>query len=226
MNSTDSPDPFQHTDWYTLQRQDEWETIGRGRSFEMIDELNRQLAPIYIPPPFFRLANRIDLPFYPQYDLIRLDDLNVDQPGVIYLLHHEANDQMGTDVYILNMSNEPIYKLNKKDSLQLNVNNIEDYLHFFFCFVEGRHGRFFFIQTEKDINALEGSTSFKNEIRDRYKPPSTKEYLDRKYKTHTQVVFKDALFEADITVNKTGVTEIIHEELLFQHKNIDHGNTE
>ncbi len=226
MNSADNPDPFQQTDWYTIQRQEDWEAIGRARSYEMIDEFNRQLAPNCIPPPFFRSVKRIDLPFYPQYDLIRLDDRNVEQPVAIYLLHHEADAQMGADVRLLNMLNYPIYNLNEKDSLQLNINNIGDYIRFFFSFVKGRYGHFFLIQTEEDINALERSTSFKDEIRDRYKPPSTKEYLDRKYKTHTQVVFKDALFEAEITVNKTGVTEIIHEELLFQHKNIDHGNTE
>jgi len=148
-------------------------------------------------------------------------------PGYTYadITHHGTMPPLntrvifkGNDITLLNTTNAPIFGLNKKAPIQLNDQNVTDYVRFFFSHVRGEHGRFLMIDTVDDIDWKEEP------------PPSARKAIG-KMLTGLQVtgrspegdfilsanmIFKNTLFGARIHVRPDGDVTMSDEELLVE----------
>lgn len=123
-------------------------------------------------------------------------------------------------VVVLDFTNAPIYDLNKAAPIYLNEDTVVDYVHFFFQFVRGRHGRFLIVENVDDIAwREEPPPAAKTSIGKLIAPvgPVARDTPDDEhYYLRAQMMFRDSLFAADITVDKTGLVQLSNEQLLIE----------
>lgn len=123
------------------------------------------------------------------------------------------------NVIVLDFTNTPIYDTNKLAPIYLNEDTVHDYVRFFFNFVRGRHGRFLIVETVDDIAwREEPPVVAKKSISKLIMPVAliTKDVNDGNFYLHAQMMFRDSLFSADITVQKDGVVQLSNEQLLIE----------
>lgn len=122
-------------------------------------------------------------------------------------------------VVVLDFTNAPIYQLNSLAPIYLNEDTVHDYVRFFFNFVRGSHGRFLIVESVDDIAwREEPPPAAKNSIGKLIMPLAhiAKDTDDGHYHLHAQMMFKDSLFAADITVYREGVIQLSNEQLLIE----------
>jgi hypothetical protein len=154
-----------------------------------------------------------DLAFYPGHFLAELN-------------RHDAHPQKTRsvianskgDVFVLNGSNDVIYRLNKTTPILLDDNNIIEYIRFFFCYVRGKHGRFLIVENVDDLNwREEPSVAGRKALAKMINPVTLKaKDTDGTYTFAANIIFKDSLFLSDIRVSKNGMVQMLNEELLVE----------
>jgi len=122
-------------------------------------------------------------------------------------------------VIVLDFTNAPIYELNKVAPIYLNEDTVHDYVRFFFNFVRGRHGRFLIVETVDDIAwREEPPAAAKKSIGKLIMPVALidddKESED--FQLHAQMMFRESLFSADISVKKDGIVQLSNEQLMIE----------
>lgn len=195
---------------------DSFTQIEHGDAAEILDKINPMLEMAPFDAAMARVM-RHPLSFYPGYDLVEVADYDVNPPRKISFICKNGPDK-GMPVF-LDGKNEGIYKLNKDAPIQLGHENIIQYTLFFFNYVRGKHGRFIIIQNVDDIDwREEPAPSGRKALGNMITPLTPKAAPDENgtYHLSSSILFKDSLFEADISVTKDGVVSLSNQELLVE----------
>jgi hypothetical protein len=153
------------------------------------------------------------LEFYPGYKFYDMADQTNTPPLRRFVLIKKDN------INVLDFTNAPIYDLNKAAPIYLNEDTVVDYVRFFFNFVRGRHGRFLIVESVDDIAwKEEPPPAARKSIGKLIMPVAqiSKDVDDGAYHLHAQMMFRDSLFAADITVQKDGMVELSNEQLMIE----------
>ncbi len=154
-----------------------------------------------------------DLSFYKDFFLAELSRHDV-HPEIVRV----AVCNKKGEVHVLNWTNEVIFQLNKSVPIQLNDNNIMDYIRFFFSYVRGKHGRFLIVESVDDIDwREEPAPAGRKALSKMIEPMTLKAKEDGNiYIFGVCVVFKDSLFAAQVRVAPDGHIQMMNEELLVE----------
>ena len=118
---------------------------------------------------------------------------------------------------VLDWTNEPIYILNQQAPIQLNADNIAEYVHFFFTYVRGKHGRFIVTENVDDINWKEDPPpQARKAITKMLLPVTLKEEKNGNFYLEVTMMFRDSLFKADVEVQPNGLVSLSNEKLLVE----------
>ena len=153
------------------------------------------------------------LPFYPEYRFLDMADHSHMPPARRFLLQHDD------DFIILDFTNAPIYNLNDTCPIVLIKANVADYVRFFFQFVRGRHGRFLLVESVDDIQwREEPPPAARKSVGKLINPIAfvSSDTDDKIFHLQGQMMFKDSLFQADITVDNSGLVTLSNEKLLIE----------
>lgn len=152
------------------------------------------------------------LSFYPDYHFLEIADHTQSPPKVSCVIYKD------NDVTPVTWNNEPIYALNARAPITLSRDNIAEYVKFFFTYVRGKHGRFLIAENVDDIDWREDPPpAARKAIAKMLLPLTIKERgADGSYKLSACMMFRDSLFQADITVSPSGAVELSNEELLVE----------
>lgn len=149
--------------------------------------------------------------FYPDYYFIDIAEYDAIPPLRRFVLMNEKN------ITVLNWTNEPIYSLNSSVPISLNLQNVSEYVQFFFSFVKGRHGRFLIIETVDDINWKEDPPPAARKAIGKMLTPMEPMYQENgSFLVKACMMFKDSLFKCDVKVQSDGIVSIMNEELLIE----------
>lgn len=152
------------------------------------------------------------LSFYPGYHFVEIAD-QTQNPAKTACAIYKDND-----VVILNWTNDPFYDLNARVPIMLTRENVSDYVRFFFTYVRGRHGRFLIAENVDDIDWREDPPpAARKAVAKMLLPLTVKDRAaDGSYHLTGCMMFRDSLFQSDITVSPGGMVEMTNEELLIE----------
>lgn len=196
---------------------DSFTQIEHGDAAKILDHLN----PLLDGSPFNPAGARIlshDLPFYQGYQLIEVTDYDVNPPRQVSLIYKDSNKDgsNAAEVHILNGTNEPIYTLNSAVPITLDEKLVFLYVRFFFHYTRGRFGRFVIVENVDEVDwKEEPAPAGKRALSKMIMPLTLKSYGEETQLT-ASVVFKDSLFETDITVKSNGEIVLSNQELLVE----------
>ncbi|MEZ5815312.1 MAG: hypothetical protein R3E13_11440 [Alphaproteobacteria bacterium] len=177
----------------------------------ILDRLNPEFdGSVFDPVETTVLAQNIR--FYPGFRILDIADYGTIPPLRRFVLY-------SADMFsILDFSNEPLYALNQKLPIDLNENNVADYIRFFFTYVRGRHGRFIITESVDDINWKEEPPPTARKAIGKMLTPVKLEKKDENgnYHLNACMVFKDSLFKSRIKVEPNGFVSLSDEELLVE----------
>lgn len=177
----------------------------------IVDEINPLLEEVDFDPLETNVY-AIDLSFYPGFKLLEIQSSSPDSNVQCFAVYAPG------EVKILNFTNEPIYMLNKSVPIQLNEENISEYIKFFFSYVRGRHGHFLISETVDDIPWREDPPiAARRSLSQLLKPIIIKD-IDQNGAFHlnAHMMFKDSLFRSDINVSREGYISLENEELVVE----------
>jgi len=193
---------------------DSFTQIEHGAAAKILDDLNPLLDGSPFDPSMARILSH-SIPFYEGYDLIEVTDYDVNPPRRVSFLYKEGTQKQ---IHILNGTNEPIYNLNKTCPVQLDEKSVFLYVRFFFYYVRGRHGRFLIVENIDEIDWKEDPSPAGKRALSKMVSPLTlrSEEQDDNFYLSASIIFKDSLFESDITVSPQGDISLSNQELLVE----------
>ncbi len=155
---------------------------------------------------------RHDLPFYAEYDLLRITDSTQD-PVLEKLIITN-----GEELQVLNWANQPIYVINEKSPIHITDETVKDYVKFFFDHVRGRHGRFLIVENPSEINWKDQPPEKGLKALEKMIKPL--EIIEAKSDTvvslDSYMIFKDSLFKASVHVERDGMVSLSDEQLVVE----------
>lgn len=158
-----------------------------------------------------------DLAFYPGYQLL---DITTHDGGPVKRVFAIYQDDDHFEV--LDWSNKAIYRLNDRVPVQLDRDNVYDYVRMFFTLVKGRKGRFRIVESVEDLDWKDDPPpSARKAIGDMLMPltlvSATPDNHDSAY--HLRGVFnhRDMLFQSDVHVSTYGRVRMDNEEILVEN---------
>ncbi|HRK97545.1 MAG: hypothetical protein KDJ26_06495 [Alphaproteobacteria bacterium] len=192
--------------------QDAYIKLDRLEVEDILDRTKKSFDGVSFNPENTVIMSR-DLPFYSDYRFYDIADHTHMPPSRRFLL---MKDQ---DIVVMDFTNTPIYSLNSKVPIQIDRENVKDYVRFFFTFVRGRHGRFIIVETVDDIAwREEPPPAARKSIAKLIKPIAfhASDKGDGSYFMQAQMMFRDSLFQADVLVNSDGLVQLSNESLLIE----------
>ena len=185
---------------------------------EVLEILNPELAAGDFEASMASIVSR-DLPFYPGISYMDISDHSDHPPRRVHILYKHSDDPKGKpEIKILDWTNEPIYTVNQSAPIQLNEDNVREYLRFFFSMVRGRHGRFIITENVDDINWQEEPPPAARKAVSKMIEPIRIVGMDENEAYHLRVclMFKDSLFKALVKLSQKGEVDISEEELVIE----------
>lgn len=188
--------------------------IEHGNAAKILDHLNPLLDGSPFDPALARILSH-DLKFYAGYKLVEVTDYDVNPSRRISFIYKEEEKPK---IYILNGTNEPIYKLNKRVPIALDEKTVFLYARFFFHYVQGRFGRFVIVENVDEVDwKEEPNPAGKRALAKMIKSLTLKPYKEGEdFYLTTSIIFKNSLFESDIHITKKGEVNLINQELLVE----------
>jgi len=188
--------------------------IEHGNAAKILDYLNPLLEGSPFDPALARILSH-DLKFYVGYKLVEVTDYDVNPPRRVSFIYKE---EAKPEIYILNGTNEPIYKLNKQAPIILDEKSVFLYARFFFHYVQGRFGRFLIVENVDEVDwKEEPDPAGKRALAKMINPLTLKPYkAGEDFYLTASIVFKDSLFETDIHILKDGTVNLTNQELLVE----------
>ncbi|MAI61181.1 MAG: hypothetical protein CBB87_01680 [Micavibrio sp. TMED27] len=177
----------------------------------VLDRVNEKLGGIeFDPVDAVILAQNIS--FYPGYRLLEIADHTVMPSVKRYAVYSDD------EFFIINFSNEPIYKFNVDLPINLNKENVSDYVRFFFTYVKGKHGRFILTENVDDIPWKEDPPpSARKALGDLIIPITIEDHDEEgSFFIRCCMCFKDSLFKTRVKIQKNGLVSMSEEELLVE----------
>lgn len=154
------------------------------------------------------------LSFYPGHTFYDLADHTHMPAQRRFAIVGEEDD----DITILDFTNAPIYALNETCPISLTSENVTDYVRFFFSYVRGRHGRFQIVESVDDINWREEPPPPARKAVGKMISPITSLGVDEEGVSHfmAQMIFRDSLFQSNISVDSEGLVKLSNEQLMIE----------
>ncbi len=189
----------------------EWEKLDPSEVPMMLDEINPHIEPIPFNIETTTIRKRA-LPFYPDYTFFEMTDLSAVPSVRKYAIYKPG------DVNVVNWTNQTIYDVNEKSPIQLNDNNVAEYVRFFFNYVRGRHGRFIVLEAVDEIHwKVEPPAQGRKVIQEMLEPVQiTSKEDDGTFNLDAYMLFKDSLFKTAVHVDKDGMVNLSDEELKIE----------
>lgn len=152
------------------------------------------------------------LSFYPGWHFVEITDQTQSPPKTACAIYRD------NDVVVLNWTNDPFYDLNARAPITLTRDTVADYVRLFFTYVRGKHGRFLIAENVDDIDWREDPPPAARKAVAKMLLPLTVKQVgaDGSYHLSGCMMFRDSLFQADVTVSPTGMVELSNEELLVE----------
>lgn len=177
----------------------------------ILDKLNPEFEGVVFDPLETTILAQ-NIPFYPGFRLLDIADHSQQPPRRRFAVYSLSRH------FIINFSNEPIYAFNRDLPIQLDENNVGDYVRFFFNYVRGKHGRFIIVESVDDINWKNDPPLAARRAIGRMIAPVTLEKTDEKGHHHLRacMIFKDSLFKSAVRVEPNGLISLSDEELLVE----------
>ena len=194
---------------------DSFTQIEHGAAAEILDRLNPLLDGASFDSATARVISH-ELPFYAGYNLVEVSNYDVNPPRKISFI--DQDNKEADSIHILNGKNEAIYSLNKSAPIFLNEQIIQTYVRFFFHYVRGRHGRFLIVENIDDVDWREEPAPAGRRALAKMINPIEIKSIDGEgtYHLNASIVFKDSLFESDISVSPDGTVSLSNQELLVE----------
>jgi hypothetical protein len=157
---------------------------------------------------------RCPIDFYPDHYLYEVADNNVMPPARRFFVMDSAKKTM----VALEYSSDSIYGLNSDLGIQITMDNIVDYIKFFFNFARGRHGRFVVLDSVDDIQWQEEPPLAARRAIASMITPIDILRVDSKgcFECSACFVFKDSLIKANIKISLNGTVDLSGEEILVE----------
>ena len=177
----------------------------------LLEELNPHFEGIQFEPGATTILG-LKLDFYPGYQLLDISNHTVMPPIQRFAIYKPG------DCTVIDFTNTPIYALNKNVPIQLTQENVGEYVHFFFTYIRGRHGRFLIAENVDDITWKDDPPPSARKAMGKMIVPITLNSLqnDGSFKLSVSMMFKDSLFKSDVLVTKEGYVSLENEELLVE----------
>ncbi|MEK7801928.1 MAG: hypothetical protein AAB276_05685, partial [Pseudomonadota bacterium] len=154
-----------------------------------------------------------DLSFYPGHRFLDIADHSHIPAARRFLIEKDEH------YTVIDFTNMPFYGLNSSVPIKLTKETLGDYTRFFFQFVRGRHGRFLIVESVDDIQWREEPPPAARRAIGKLITPMTlipNDTPNGPYHLLAQMVFKDSLFQSDITVTETGMVSLSNEKLMIE----------
>ncbi len=157
----------------------------------------------------------IDVPFYSGYRFLSISDYATSPPLQRFAFQKNNSDNF----IIIDWTYNTIYSINKESPINLNDENILEYVRFFFSYVKGRHGRFIICESMSNIEWKdEPIDDVRKKINEILKPLEIKEKrTDGTYEIKSLMMLKDALFNVDIFVEPNGNITMSNHEIMIEN---------
>lgn len=147
------------------------------------------------------------LPFYDDYAFYQVNfkDKSTD---AYFLLLWKPGDAVPID-----MTNEPIYRVNEIAPIKVEDDTVIPYARFFFHFVRGQLGHFVIIEKPEQVPWVSTATEEQKSALNALLMPVTNHGLgeDNFYTLTATVLFRDALFRSDIRIAPFPMTRVNEE---------------
>ena len=189
----------------------DWEEISAEDVPRLLADINQHMDGFNFDPNVTTIEKH-DLPFYAEYDLLRVTDPSGEEELEKVLIYKEG------ELHVLNWTNQPIYTVNENAPIYLNEDIAPLYAKFFFDHVRGRHGRFMIVESADEINWMEEPPEdAKKAIDDMITTVDHFETKDEGTMSYSSyMIFKDSLFKANIHVEKDGMVSLSDEALIVE----------
>ena len=152
--------------------------------------------------------------FYPGYTYIEIADHMSNPPREIHAVQNDENGELT----ILDWTNKPIYDLNVSVPIELEDDNIRDYIRFFFANTRGRHGQMKVIENVDDISWQEEPPPAARKAVSKLIEPIRVLETSGNEPVQAKVCFlhKDSIFKARVSIDAQGRVEISDEDLTLE----------
>ena len=191
--------------------QEAFEKLDLAEIATILDEVNPQFdgAPF---DPIETTILALDLPFYPGYKLLDIADHRHMPATRRHVLYKPKGN------VILDFTNGPIYKLNETLPVKLSEETVVEYIRFFFSYVRGQKGKFVLVESVDDIHWLEDPPPPARKAIGKMIEPVVVKQADPKngFILMICMTFKNALFKAQVTIDKIGRITLGNEQLLIE----------
>jgi len=193
-------------------------------AFEKLEDKETQeildrFAPLFDGTPFTSNDTTImaqEMNFYPGYRYLDIADYSTQPPTRRFAIEGRKKNK-GQDI-VLDWTNGPIYTLNQKAPIILNDETVPDYVRFFFGHVRGENGRFLIAENVDDMRWKDDPPpEARKNLSKMLLPIMVKEItVNGSFLVPVTVMFKDSLFQCDVTVSPEGHVDITNEHVLVE----------
>ena len=193
--------------------------VGRDQFIKMdllecetvLEEINPALKGSQFHPATVTILAQ-EPPFYPGYRFLDIADYET-TPNIRKFVLYKPGD-----VVVLNWTNEPLYALNARAPIHLDESTVAEYVHFFFTYVRGRHGRFIITESLEDVMWRdEPPPAARKAISQMLEPLHITERDGQgNFKLAARMMFKDSLFKTSVNVQASGLVNLSDEVLLIE----------
>lgn len=151
--------------------------------------------------------------FYPGYKLLEITD----REQVPYVTRIILFGEKKKDVVVLDWTSAPIYALNERLPIDIDVHNVSAYVRFFFQYVKGAKGSFIIVESSDDMKWKDDPTpAGRKALGDMLEPLQVTDEKDGGFTLAACFAYRGSLFSADIRVDKIGQVMMQNEELLIE----------
>jgi len=157
------------------------------------------------------------LPFYPGIALIRVTDTNF-MPSKLKVFYLAKEDQL----FRLNGESLPIHQMNELCPIDLNEDNILDYLRFFCYFVRGEAGPFLICEEIEDPCIPKGDAKATAAIAGVVREANYQGKNEQgDYMLDAIIFYGNALFLSNFQVQQSGMIEMLNDEAMTSELDIE-----
>ncbi len=188
-----------------------WKKLKREDSHEVLDKLKSRSDAVV----FSKSSTEVlvcNLSFYEEFKLYKLTNYMTLPCFVMYYLSN------GTDFYAMDGTASQIYKVNDLEFMNLNTDNIIQYVDFVFENAEGDDGDIFLIHQPENPNFMKSmSEAYRKNVIEHYHPIQIKEdEINRVFLVHGTLYYGHSLISATIQITKKGIITVKNQKLLLK----------
>ncbi len=200
---------------YTPVALPDWVTLPPEKVKNLLKKVNEYIEPVPFEPPPATIGRVRQLPFYNDYYLLELTNLNTIPAYSKYALVKPG------DIYVIDWTVNPIYDVNAK-ALQLDASNVVAYLEFFSEYVFTADGQRFIINSADDLPWLpNASDSQKDEAQSIIQPAQlTAAYEDGSFRVDVTDIALYDLYKSVVFVSPNGAVDWIIQDKLLENLEI------